>query len=153
MKLDWAPDEAKFPSVKSHADQLNIYAENLAPDIAMWRGRNLTVPKLLAWARSLTKSATWRLMVFRKNKPGFFSPSGGMPKGKEAVCEGYGCNQRLSETLGALQNWSRRVTFPDAIWLMNIDDVQFCRCAGHSLGFVVRWCVVVWCATFPKIAQ
>lgn len=123
MTVDWNPSEKDFPAVKSHADQRNIYAENLAPDVAIWQGRNLTTTKLMAWVNQVPKTPVWRLMVIRDNVPSFVQH----PRGEEFKCEGYGCNQRLVSVLEALQNWTKLVTFPDVLWYMNVDDVQVCR--------------------------
>lgn len=114
-----APDEGPFARVRSHEDQRNIYAENLAPDLEVWRGRNLTMAH---WAKNPVQQSpsTNRVFLIRNNT--LYLP---FQKKSATVCE-RPCNHFLNMVNIVLRKWLRQIKFPDVVWYMNVGDVSAC---------------------------
>lgn len=119
--------DARFPSVQSHDDQQHLYAENLAPDIAAWRHKNLSAAVMVEWFKQQPLRSTRKVMMIRNGTVSF--PL--QPPGVQHICRD--CNVLLGALLEALQRWTRRIPFPDVVWFMNVDDVSMCRWALRQL--------------------
>jgi len=122
------PGRLGFAAPARGADLEDVFAHNLAPDLAPWRarGRAGTLAALITWLRGLPPSSNKRVVALHGGRVHLPFQDARLEAHRASGCRGP-CHAHLHSALAALDSYAAQFRLPDAVFLLAVSDHPVCR--------------------------